>query len=595
MATHPRPNDPVYALSRPDGSTVAHSDDHGRLIAQAENVKHHGAKGDGSTDDTVAISNAFTAASTTNGGVYFPPGTFLASSSLSVTAGLRVFGVKGLSKLKVKSGSSAIQNGLLYCANASDWAIENLEIDMNKSGTVYGGDIQQENGIYVRATSADCTGWRIRHVTVHDSQTYGIRISQFETTATRSVNTTANSPIIEGSWTAADVGKRITIPDVGQHSTTLDTFITAYVSALVVYVAEYPTSGAIGKTATVYTPPYSLTGKVEQVESYNNTYDGMLSNNTQHLDVDGFRGHDNGQYGIYTQLGVWPKLRGLRLHDNTSHGGVERYCFDSITSVVTAYHNTGYGYVLTEGASQPSVSNVKCNRNYLGGFVCDTFLTGDGSTVHHEINGTFTNIQASFNDQNHGISFNGCQKFTASGLYARHNIGSGIFLFASYATIGDWQSRDNGDYGIQIESPSPATVYPTAGNHVIGVGAAVGNTDGPVFEGPLASGTIQWAYPRGYSVLTDAATVAIDANNGDKMYLSSAAARVFGNPTHPRVGQAITIHAKNTSGGNATHTFDTAYKPTNANWVVSAGKSANINFWYDGTNWWEMTRSGDIT
>jgi len=52
----------------------------------AVNVKsHYGATGDGTTDDTTAVQNALTAVAT-GGLVYFPPGTYVISSALTLTA-----------------------------------------------------------------------------------------------------------------------------------------------------------------------------------------------------------------------------------------------------------------------------------------------------------------------------------------------------------------------------------------------------------------------------------------------------------------------------------------------------------------------------
>jgi hypothetical protein len=49
-------------------------------------VRKFGAKGDGITNDTTAIQNATTAAAAVRGEVFFPPGTFLISSTITSTA-----------------------------------------------------------------------------------------------------------------------------------------------------------------------------------------------------------------------------------------------------------------------------------------------------------------------------------------------------------------------------------------------------------------------------------------------------------------------------------------------------------------------------
>ena len=87
MTTYPQPSDPVASLTRADGTTEAHSTDHGRVIGIWENVKHHGATGDGVTDDTAAIQAALDAIDVAGGGtIFFPPGTYLVSSTLLLPA-----------------------------------------------------------------------------------------------------------------------------------------------------------------------------------------------------------------------------------------------------------------------------------------------------------------------------------------------------------------------------------------------------------------------------------------------------------------------------------------------------------------------------
>ena len=58
------------------------------------NVKNpvYGAAGDGATDDVTAIEDAITAANTANGIVYFPPGTYLLGSAISLTTNVRMQG-----------------------------------------------------------------------------------------------------------------------------------------------------------------------------------------------------------------------------------------------------------------------------------------------------------------------------------------------------------------------------------------------------------------------------------------------------------------------------------------------------------------------
>lgn len=77
---------------------------------QAFNVKAYGAKGDGSADDTSAIQSAINAASSGGGRVYLPPGTYLISSSLTITSNcVSLIGAGiGATTIKAKGGSEGI-------------------------------------------------------------------------------------------------------------------------------------------------------------------------------------------------------------------------------------------------------------------------------------------------------------------------------------------------------------------------------------------------------------------------------------------------------------------------------------------------------
>lgn len=56
-----------------------------RVYDDVQNVRNYGAVGNGVTDDTAAINAAITALSTNGGEVYFPPGNYLISSTLTIT------------------------------------------------------------------------------------------------------------------------------------------------------------------------------------------------------------------------------------------------------------------------------------------------------------------------------------------------------------------------------------------------------------------------------------------------------------------------------------------------------------------------------
>jgi hypothetical protein len=98
------------------------------------NVKDYGATGDGSTDDTVAIQNAINAAITgvRGGAVYFPPGYYILSSTLTAAFGLPATSgnngqIKNLELFGEPGGSTFIEQ------RGADQGIIDVEIKQRES------------------------------------------------------------------------------------------------------------------------------------------------------------------------------------------------------------------------------------------------------------------------------------------------------------------------------------------------------------------------------------------------------------------------------------------------------------------------------
>jgi len=98
-------------------------------------VKDYGAKGDGITDDTLAIQNALNGSST----IVFPPGTYKISTYLTINSNNYLLGINKYTSVITTSLSRAF-----YIANKENVAIENLKIVT--TGTAYGKSIDIRNG-----------------------------------------------------------------------------------------------------------------------------------------------------------------------------------------------------------------------------------------------------------------------------------------------------------------------------------------------------------------------------------------------------------------------------------------------------------------
>jgi len=86
---------------------------------QVFNVKAYGAVGNGSTDDTDAIQAAM-AAATSGGIIYFPPGTYIISETLNITANNIAFIGAGAGATTIKTASGSEEIGMLTIGNGTD-------------------------------------------------------------------------------------------------------------------------------------------------------------------------------------------------------------------------------------------------------------------------------------------------------------------------------------------------------------------------------------------------------------------------------------------------------------------------------------------
>lgn len=151
MTTRPQPTDPVNALTRADGTTAAHSTDHGRVIDIWENVKHHGATGNGTTDDTAAFAAAIAAVSTNGGVVFIPPGNYKITATLFLATNVQLRGAGPGSHLIHCAGSDPLIDIPAFTSQATcrDFAIYGpYSGSYGHAGTGTG------HGIYVHGVAA---------------------------------------------------------------------------------------------------------------------------------------------------------------------------------------------------------------------------------------------------------------------------------------------------------------------------------------------------------------------------------------------------------------------------------------------------------
>jgi hypothetical protein len=118
------------------------------------NVRQYGAKGDGTTDDSSAISSALSAISSTGGTLFFPPGTYITGNQ-TLLPNVHIVGAGlGNTTIKLKNGANtdlfSAQTGSINLSAAANsgsagtllnFSIRDLTLDGNKanqtSGTSY--------------------------------------------------------------------------------------------------------------------------------------------------------------------------------------------------------------------------------------------------------------------------------------------------------------------------------------------------------------------------------------------------------------------------------------------------------------------------
>lgn len=122
-----------------------------QLADNAINVKQFGAKGDGVTDDTIAIQNAINYIAQRNGGIaYMPNGTYLVSSSLIMYSKVKLQG-SSYKLVEIRDHANLGQNPIILAQGTLEQRLNNITIEgikiRNGSASTgsYSGD---KNGIY---------------------------------------------------------------------------------------------------------------------------------------------------------------------------------------------------------------------------------------------------------------------------------------------------------------------------------------------------------------------------------------------------------------------------------------------------------------
>lgn len=289
-----------------------------RTIADAENlypkkndlyvnVMDHGAKGDGTSDDTAAIQSAINATVGSRGVVIFPEGVFIVTLvsgldyMLEIKAGITLRGTsRTQSVIKVKNTTGdyrAIMTGVATNTDLSGFTIENLTIDNN-------------NTLNPASSTAPMFAGYPRY-TVYAPNANNVRVRNITITDIDSVNTIVvtgnNNELAENVFTG--IGTSIGYHD---HS-------TIYMSGDGLRVRNnyfYGVSGGKGATTAIETHAS------RQIVSDNliyNYYAGMNITGVQTALSDQIDVHDNVMNGVNSGIFLWSQqggLKNVKVHHN---------------------------------------------------------------------------------------------------------------------------------------------------------------------------------------------------------------------------------------------------------------------------------------
>ena len=141
-------------------SVIANLQDKG---GQVFNVKAYGATGDGVTDDTSAIDSAETAAEAVHGTLYFPPGTYKITSTITLSSPVRWEG-------SFASSNAGVSSSVIKAAAALDPMIKvghsNIEIDHLRID----GNAEAIEGVLTRTSGTEPRAYHVvmSHVTIQN-------------------------------------------------------------------------------------------------------------------------------------------------------------------------------------------------------------------------------------------------------------------------------------------------------------------------------------------------------------------------------------------------------------------------------------------
>lgn len=608
------------------------------LMGPVFNVKAFGTKGDGVTDDTVAIQAAETARAAVNGTLVFPDGTYRAAE-LTINSAGRWLGI-GNAELQFPSGISSGAAILKINTNPSTSDLADVIIE----GLGFNGGDQQVasvKGIYARRTQRLIIRYcRFRKFqgSSFANHGYGIYASGYS----------AATPSSPYAWVATaptgwSVGTRIegcNFTDCGTADTNSAQGIFLYYHDGAVVCGNYGSNLLMLCFALGWVRRISIIGN-EMENGYDNgirfhadesvaatkpeDMEGVtcVGNVIRNVARDGIRcsGYRCVVANNISERNTLSGIVGVVMRDcvvvgnscfgNANHGiqltqtTVDEWGTHKNTSIIGNYchSNAGAGIIVQGGGDDSDelaqgirVSENQCGRNGAAGI---RFWDGDSTCVVSK-NTCFENGESS--TAKYGIEV-AAQVLNAGGIHVEHNRcyelravgpnqGIGIRLVANtgktlskcYVFFNDCSDHPN------VSGFNGTAIRTTGSGGTVSPQLLIGNTDRNVtlpLRTGVANGTLQSGdvvipseqyQGEGYIVLTDAATIAVDAALGNVCEVTLGGNRTMGAPTNLYKGQRLTFVVIQDGTGGRTLAWNAAYHHEWGDTGNTAGKRSTIIF-----------------
>lgn len=587
------------------------------------NVKDvaYGAVGNGVSDDTPEINAAISAANAAGGGiVYLPPGSYRVATSLTLLSGVHLVGAgKGVSILLF---DDVAQNGIALNAAAGPLVSPTLTADFLRGSVT--ATLSSVTGIaagdhlLVRNQAQTPLGsWVARVQSVNG----GASQVTFDESTPVDFTTADTGTIFNYTWASNVRIAHLTLRTPG--TPTLRNQLVFLNRVLGAVIEHCHFDGAVAASAK----SVSVTGG-RDVRVLHCSQEGISADDTAlgfsfdsvtkalALGIETRRSSSGvvmlrcpqSRIALCTLSGGFTASggRGIRCGDSsndsvisgntirdfaTDHTGLRltdsQYCVVAHNTI----SNTGSGIDLNTNTS-PNRALTK--HNVITGNVISG-VTGVG--IVHEPNGATTTDMYNHIVGNHihGVSAAGIRIGTRANVIEGNSIidysatGRGIEINASTNTgnrIANNYIRNpsNPGAGLAIKSAGGCSVvFNDTGTEIQQVGVTDTHRSLP---GPIIA-------------LTYGAAIAIDPGFSEKFRITVTdnVAHQLSAPTGSRFGVGTQIRVEefnNTAGAIATMTFSSAYKLGSA-WVApAAGKKRVVTFEYDGANFQELARSGDL-